>query len=360
MAGEMFGAPAGISARQQDDQLQTFRDLQAQEMAGNIRMQPSQLQINQVKAQEAQLDLNMRQQFAAQALADQGASGNSPADMAGQLDKFASTAFNAGMVDKGSQFAAKAAEIRSHTQTALSAAAMEQERKLTTAIKFADTTNRIFGNATDDATWNAANTSYEQIFGKPSPFAGMSYDPDLVKKIGYQSMEVKDRLTQQRDDAKEQSLELLRKNEQVERDAKVALDKARTNLVNVRANAIQKAGGGTKTTVGATRRIALEGLTNDWEDMSKSEAGAFADQISERAGQLLRENPALQGTEAVTRAYGEMKDADSFYGYTPRMSLRPTKTPQPLPASQDKLMKGQVYQTKRGAATWNGSAFEVK
>lgn len=327
---DMFGAPIGISQRTSDDDTHQFRNLQAQEMMGNIAVQPSQLQINQVKAQEAQLDLQMRQKFAAQAQVDQQVGqGRSMAD---QLDGFAQTAMNAGMVDKAAGFASKASEIRSHAATQASALAMEKERKLKTAIDMMDTSSRLFGNATDDATWNAANRAYPILTGQPSPFEGMSYDPTLAKHIGTQSLSAKDKLEIDLKQHQQDALADLRTQEQTKREADTKLATARTALVQARTTAIEKAGGAGKPSNATNRRMAMDMLVTDWDDIEKPEANRFADQISERATEMMKENPGLKGSEAVTRAYGELKDADAFYGFHPA-AKRPTRTT-PIPAQK--------------------------
>lgn len=343
---DMFGSPAGTVARTAMDSGEALHAAQTQETMGRVAMQPAQGRVEEVKAQEAEMELAMRRKFALQAAQRQGGGGQTPAagqtDLAGQLDGMAQTAMDAGLIDKAAGIAEKASQIRSHTATARSAQAMETERVFKTQIDRADATGKWFGNATDDVTWQAAERAYQGVYGKPSPWAGMSFDLDLAKRIGQQSMQVKDRLEQNLQQNAQDQLKELRANEQVEREQKIKLEKARTDLANTRRIALEKSGGGNAKDVSPVRRMALETLQNDWADMSKSEAGLFADQIAERSKELMKQSPGMKGSEAMTRAYGELKDSDALYGYTPN-TARPTKTT-PVPAQKSLAESyGQPY-----------------
>lgn len=343
---DMFGSPAGTVARTAMDSEQALHAAQTQEIMGKVAMQPAQGRVEEVKAQEAEMELAMRRKFAEQAAARQGGVGQTPTagqtDLAGQLDGMAQTAMDAGLIDKAAGIAEKASQIRSHTATANSAKAMEQERIYKTQIDRAEATGKWFGNATDDVTWQAAERAYQGVYGKPSPWAGMSYDPDLAKRIGQQSMQVKDRLEQQLQTNAQEQLRMLRENEQVEREKKNKLTDARVELTKTRTDALRKAGAAGPKDTSPVRRMALETLQNDWADMSKSEAGLFADQIAERSKELMKQSPGMKGSEAMTRAYGELKDSDALYGYTPN-TARPTKTT-PVPAQKSLAESyGQPY-----------------
>lgn len=363
---DMFGSPAGTVARTAMDSGEALHAAQTQETMGRVAMQPAQGRVEEVKAQEAEMELAMRRKFAEQAAARQGGGGQvgqTPAagqtDLAGQLDGMAQTAMDAGLIDKAAGFAEKASQIRSHTATARSAQAMETERVFKTQIDRADATGKWFGNATDDVTWQAAERAYQDVYKKPSPWAGMSYDPDLAKRIGQQSMQVKDRLEQQLQQNAQDQLKELRENEQVAREQDTKLKKARTDLANTRNLVLQKAGAAGPKDTSPVRRMALETLQNDWADMSKSEAGLFADQIAERSKELMKQSPGMKGSEAMTRAYGELKDSDALYGYTPN-TARPT--PHSPVAADEALAKsyGQPYDPSFNYMEEKGELFRQK
>lgn len=315
---ELWGPAAGISARRQEDAEIGLRDMQARNLMSDIAARPAETRYKTAAARRLEIENEQEERFAEASKDIQFEGG-----MADVLDQFALTAANAGQPTKAGEFAGKAAQIRAAQATQLSEQAQEQERRYKLAIEKADRVNQLFGMADSPESWEAANRIFEVISGQPSPYKDVPFTPEAAEKIGRQTLKFKDAMELRLKETQQQNLEQLRKRQADSLALRDKLTEQQISESKAREAKIKKEGGSEKPDLSTNRRMALNTIKTDWE-IEAAEAELLADQINERAAAMLRENPGLKGSEAVTRAYGEAKDAGAFEGLPPNPLKRGT------------------------------------
>lgn len=358
MAGEMFGAPEGISRFAQDQGTEALTRMRIGETAAI----PSRIRLTEAEAKQHELANQTQQRFneIMQSQAS-GTPGGQVLDMADRLDSLAATAANAGMIEKAGSIAKEASQIRMHQATQRSAESETRVRDLNFASKKLNIIGNVLSSARDQSSWDAVNRLIGVVSGQPSPYEGTPYSPELVKEFGDAVMSAKDRAelglraeTLASTKANHLSMDTERK---VHQDLMVQ----RTKESEARTARLKKAGTLTKPSVQRDAAYAKNLMTQDWQDLDPAEAKLFSQQIAERSAEIQAENPGIKASEAVTRAYEEHKSAGSFFGLTPndkRPSAREFNTPKPMPQDKKALVKDQVYNTPLGTGRWNGSTFD--
>lgn len=355
MADDLFGIASGVRSRQESDARVGLENAQTQLTLGEVAAQPDKQTEIQLKNRITQLDLEARRKFAA-AAANQPT--NDPADA---MDNFARVAISAGMPDKAGAFAKEASQIRENRAQTLSAQAMERERRMTIALNQAKAAGQLFGSATDQASWDSANKAWSVMFQQPSPYANTPFSPQLAAQVNDQAQTAHERVMAGIQKDRLESVNQIRAEEAKRWQVQEDLFRAQTEEAKARTKKLEKAGvtsPGSKPSAATDRRVALNLLTTDWADMEPSEAKLFADDIAERALEIQRDNPGLKNTEAVQRAYGEQKDAGTFFGYTENQKkpgAAEFNAAKPLPKEEKELTNNQVYSTSKGKARWNST-----
>jgi hypothetical protein len=148
-------------------------------------------QLQNASVMQLQQEQQRMAQLAQQQNATPGETQKSPAD---QLEDMASLAMKSGLTASGAKLATQAADIRLKQAQMTQAQAGAFNKQATAAKAELDTVDRLLQGVHDQASWDAANSLFSQISGKQSPFAGMEYNPHVVKSLQDSTLSLKDKL----------------------------------------------------------------------------------------------------------------------------------------------------------------------
>lgn len=144
-----------------------------------------------------------------------------------------------------------------------------------------------------------------------------------------------------------------------QREADVKLKEAQRRLADARAAHLNK--DGAAKTVAADRVLAEKSIRNDYPGITDEQAYIQSVNITERAKELMRSNPALDKPTAIARAYRELEKTDIFAPYRHARPLAGTSAnPIPVPSDAKTLVKGRLYVNEFGQiGKWTGRGFEL-
>jgi hypothetical protein len=246
------------------------------------------------------------------------------------LDQMAAMAAASGLPGQAADYAGKASTLRKNQQAI-------QHQQLTDAIKHLTIAADLTANVHDQESFDRANSEYEMATGEPSPFAGQKYSPELLENIHNSVTTGKDKALTAAAEARQQaSLAEVR-----EREARIPLLKAQTDLTESRDNAIRKNGG--KIPKSEDLRAVTDLITKDYAGAYLPEdARVLARPIAERAAELVQKQ-GLSKSVAANRAYQEAKAAGTFGGARPRAPGTGTfNKPIPIPMDGNKVDKSKM------------------
>lgn len=337
---DLFGAPAGVALAEEGQRAQQMHELSMAK--GETELAQAQIALS---TQQRMLQL----MSGAQAEGQQGG-GSSPFqtdDLAGNMDALAQMAMQSGMPEKAKDFAVAGSTLRKN-QIDLT------DKKLSSDIKEMTIMSSLLDGIEDQAGWQRAQAMYQIQTGKPSPWARVQYNPQLVDKLKMGIQTAKDRALTQAALAREKSTQ----SEMREREARIPLIKAQTRLAEERTTALKKTGAVTKIPKSGDLRAVTDLITKDYggsilpEDMR-----VLARPVAERMVDLMK-NQKLSQSEAAMRAYNEAKEEGAFGGVRPRSKMPGTvNRPMELPDDPKKLRPNMYY--NRGGKTFlfTGQAF---
>lgn len=242
--------------------------------------------------------------------------GTPAVNIADQMDRLATLAGQAGMVETASKLATKGSTVRKN-------ASIANKNALDSQIKDWNTASSLLGEAKDQDSWDLANDMYTFATGKKSPFSNRPYSPELVEQLQNGISSAKDKA--------------ITEYNRVHSDTSRAYQdvaQARVRLYNARASAIEKAGGTTAKEKSPELQAATDLINQDYRNVNPEEARNFGRQITERARDLMRQNPALTRLEATTKAYHEKRSSGAFGAYTPIARRQMKDTGYKLPNGQ--------------------------
>ena len=290
---DLFGAPLGDLAFREDARQQQLAQLSLAE--GSIKLQSAQLALNQQKRMLAAISSGDVQ--------------NAP-DMPSQMDRLAQVALSTGNPEQAREYAATASTLRKH-QAEIADAQISQQ------IKGLNFLGSLYQDVNDDATKRLADAYYQKVTGKPSPVAGMPYNPLVIEKLKTGVQSAKDRALTQ---AAQARVEATKQTEQ-EAKARIPLIKAQTREAQIRADKLSKEGASDKAPSENDLKVITDLMATDYGTSSKEQARALARPIAERMLQL-RKQGNLSQSEAAQRAYEEAKGKGDLAGIRPGSTTR--------------------------------------
>lgn len=284
MAG-MFGAPVGQSAAISD--MATLAQTQGQEIKNAAGMQALQ-----------------EQQRLAQIM--QGLSGKgTPVEM---MEEASTAALKAGLPSAGMDMAKGAAELRLRQQQMGHAAAQQRQQDMLTAKTQLTMAERLLGGVTDQASWESANRTFEQLTGEPSPFGRIPYDPATIAQLKSETLSMKDQLDLQ---IKQQNADT--RAAQAEgaasfRDFRRQNMEENTRIRRMQAERQAKAAG-SRADVGAPTKGELDRAADivrkAYPQLPDGEINDAAYAVASRARGVRKSNPGVDADEAFQRAMSE-------------------------------------------------------
>ena len=351
----MFGAPTGISAAEADIRAQQLHEMSMS--MGKVKLEEAQLQLT---GQKKMMDLMQQMQsgnspmapkasLSGQAL--QGLTGDSTDRMASNLDLMANLAMQSGMPEKAKDFAVSASTLRHNS-------AMIAKDHTSQVISELNLVGSLMDNVHDEASWRQANSMYEMQTGKKNPYSQLPYNPTVVEELRKGVMSAKDRALTDAAKAREKATEAVT----AERQARVPLIRAQTELARERTVALQKAGAVTKIPKAGDVKAITDLMIKDFgAAMLPEDARVLARPVAERMMDIIK-NQNLPQSQAAMKAYQEAKDAGDFGGIRPRVPTSGSAgKPLDLPASKDKLRTNMYYKGTgkyaRKTLLWTGAAF---
>lgn len=281
--------------------------------------------------------------------------GQAPDAMLGYMEDVATDAARAGDFKTAAEMAEKTNLIRERNAQISSALARKSAADVTAAINNVKLAGQLAQGVHDEASWKQANLEFQSSTGHPSPFANRPYSPDLVKRIQDQALTVKEKLDLHLKEQDEKSKEANRNSAMRKRALDEDLDhiaaketakqSARTNKSNPQVSPASK-----------DIKAAIDVIKSNFGekfDETDSSSRLKATDLVERARNIMRQNPALSGSEALQRAFTSQQ-ADGTYkkldtGSKSKATPGGTKgNPLPLPKTKAELQKGQWYSDGKG------------
>lgn len=335
---DLYGAPTGLLAAEQDRRAKQMHDLS---------MQKGELELSQAKMEMA------RQQKMLELMTQQGAKKRSTTsrvdDLASDMDSMAEIAIQAGMPEKAKDYAIAGSTLRKNQREMISS-------KLESDIKEMNMMSSLLQNVEDEQSWAQANAVFAMQTGRQSPWARLPYNPELIVKLQAGIQSNKDRALQ----AAAKAREAASRAQVQESGVRVDLIKAQTRLADARADKLKKTG---TTEPKATDLRAITDLIN--RDFSggilPEEARVLARPVAERMLELM-DRMNLSKSEAAERAYQEAKADGTFGGFRPTRQLSGSLS-RPLDMPKDKAkLKPNMYYKGTGAyegmtLLWTGTGF---
>lgn len=351
MPNAMFGAPIGISAAEADVRAQQLHELSMDK--GQVELEQAQLQLS---AQKQMLDLMKGlggpQPPAGVSLpgeAVQQFAGDQTEYLASTMDALSTMALKSGLPEQAKDYAVSGSALRKN-------ASEIQTAKINQSLKELNLIGSLMDNVHDEASWRQANAMYQMETGKPTPYARMPYNPQVVSELRDGISTAKDKALTAAAKAREQASQAAAK----ESEARVPLIRAQADLARQRTDNLRKAGATAKIPKASDVRAITDLLTKDY-GMAIEDARVLARPVAERMLDIMKQQNLSQ-SQAAAKAYQEAKAAGDFGGIRPRIQMSGSADrPLDLPPDKTKLKTNMYYKGKGAYAgkvlLWTGTAF---
>lgn len=326
MASLMFGTATGTQIAREDTRAQQLHDMQIKNMG--------------LEVEGKQLNINAQQKMA-QLMSQGGGAGDAPGevDLADSLDKLAEIAIKSGLPEKAASYAGKASTMRKNE-------AYVMGRQNAVMLKNLSLYSSMLEGVSDERTWKQANAMYAMETGGPSPFGAMPYDPQKVERLKMGVTTAKDRALTRAADARIKATNA----EIAERQARVPLIQAQTQLANDRDAALAKAG--TKPPKAGELKAITDLAEKDFggagDPARTAELRAMSRPVAERMLTLIQ-TQKLSQSEAAQRAYQEAKSTGQFGGLKQEKTKPGSVPKQPLELP---IVDGKVDRKKVQENLW--------
>lgn len=367
----MFGGPIGSRIAEEDYDAMRKHELEAQEMMGKIAMQPAHQRIWEAKASTDELALanerrfqDLMQGYLGAPAAGEGGPTRQP--IADRLEDIAGLAIGAGKIKTARELVAGAAQARMRnaigqramTQAELNAARADRENIVLL--------EGVLHDSNDEASFQKNRMAYTALTGRPDPFAGVPYHPDIISSLKNTALTTKQRLdTQLKQDELDRKIEsdadLARHRGVLERLRDEELKRRKQRDTYLQHNGGKSAGSPLKGDVDQALTIIKKDFPNQITDPTDLYNAAY--DVAGRAKAIQNANRAKDMPTAIHEAYAEARKAGDFQvtGSTPlgrkRVKYRGAgKTPataMALPADKN-LVEGRWYLHGQNPIYWAG------
>lgn len=289
-SGGMFGAPNGEIAA-------------ANEQATEARTQETQLNV-------AQKMRAMRQQQGTSTILQQLAQSNPNADPVDILHQASMEAFKAGYGESGEALAGKASALTEQGARSALAQGQAAEAHYKTAQAELSLAGQLLGNVTDQSSWDAANRMWEQMTGRPSPYAKQPYSPELASQLRTQALTLKDQMTVHMQQWREQQAAAAKQAQDQYRKRELEL-REQSNRIRAADLAARNKVGGKNADVGSPSKeetsAATDALMRAYPNLSDDQAADISYRVASIARGLRKSNPGLNASMAIQQAIMQLK-----------------------------------------------------
>lgn len=387
MADELWGVASGQRLAEHDV-------LARQEALGRIAIQPQRQRLLSAQAGTAELKLQQ-----AQTMMDElqrnpgifnpqqgGGPGGMPQSMSAPYFRMAEIAGRSGDVTTSRQlFAAGTQGMVREANAAHARSSMERDQ-LNMQLKRMGILEGILSGAKDQSSFDTGNALYFAQTGERSPYAGMTFSPEMVKPLTDSLISAKDRthnqILQSEYDSRAQNRDSMISHRDFLENHLLTMEEIARN----REQRLAKAGAGkplaAPTPAETQAALALvkgqmfpnlQGAKDDPSYLQTLETiNAGAKNVAAEAKAILRDNPALTWNQALQRALTESvkagdwqtvaagglfrsRDKTTFQG-----AGKSADTPLPLPANKQQMVPGKFYQNSKGqVGQWTGSGISL-
>jgi hypothetical protein len=365
------------------------------------RMLESQARVRTMNAQNEESAFKLEQLTKQQALADKaGALLNSiskndlktvddPQEVLGKITRMSQPLevvgdlyMRSGAPEQGMKFMQAASEIQKRESDIQKDALSAQQTRLENITKGAAAVSQYLGVAKNQSEWDYGIRQLRaQGIIEPElidQMAKQPYDPDVAEYFNQQAMSAGDRARLEMQagkdalQARDSAIRIAQGNQRMQIQKAQQKETARHNL------AMEKNSGSKSVTSGAPseadRKYAMNALkTTVFRDVDVEDSADFntaADYVASQAKDLVRNNKNMTWETAVQKtiiqgqqsgAFGVDPAKTTLWGMVERepakVKFQSPEAPVPMPKDKKQMKKGQVYDTSRGKARWNGTAF---
>lgn len=315
------------------------------------------------------------------------------------LDIVGNIYMKGGAPKKGMEFLKGSTEIRKKEQEMRSAEFTDQKNKLENILKVSDFVSRTIGTARNQSEWEYGKQQLKKAGVLPPEVVEQldqmqEFDPDVAAFFNEQALTAYQRASLDMTSANQQATQDLSQQRLQDQQQRTTIAKERLRLAEIAQNRADKGGKSAvapdekaiKSVSAVVTNEIFKGTAPKGEDKAAFDAGVQS--IAARALAMVKEDKALDWETAVNRAVVESQSEGDWEMYAGKkgpldflgieMGSEPAKTkfsslgrnPDtaiPLPSVSDddptvdkaKLKKGKFYITTKGAAKWNGTAWEI-
>lgn len=294
---------------------------------------------------------------------DGGIPGLIPDDAIGTLEQQAYDYAQAGMTKESDAALRASSQARRDNALIRKDYITEQRQTQAAHMKEVSVVARLLEGVGDESGWQSANQQYQMITGKKSPFAGLPFNKQLVDAVkkeamtAFQEAELKARKDSvdaraRSTNERKREFDISHSTSYLEKKAKIQQE-ARTSKSDAKLAPPQ-----------AEVKAALDTIEGRFRsiDTDSSEARDMARDLVDRAKTLMRNNPALSGSEARTRAMVAQEKEGVFNGIKARSAGGVADKALPLPdvkgltreQARAKLQPNKWYTDGKKPQFWDG------
>jgi len=387
---EMFGAPVGDVIGVQT----VGRGLANLQTLGEIAQQPAQLESRLLANEKLRTEMETNKKLAAlasnifnPAAGPQGTAGATPGSgpspsgrppsMADAWDRLAAQAAGAGSIEQARKLSETAALLRSRDASADARRASAAKSILDAQVTQADAQARLLGDVQSQDDWEQAAAIYQVQYGRPAPWAGVQFDPQLRDQFRNAAISVKDQAELQRKTEEDEARNRYRSGRLAQHERGLALQGARLAIIRAREERLAKTGGGKE--IAPPGRADVDYTTNllkkDFPELDITDRKEAAYDIASAARELIKRNPALTRASAIQQAITNAQQAGMFSTSSTKIDMlglewgkktkytgrgRTPETAVPVPSSASDRTVGMYYTSPTGqVAKWTGKGWEV-
>lgn len=289
-------------------------------------------------------------------------------------------AMEAGMPEYAKDLMKAGSEIAENQQQVLTSAATQRKTQLEAIQTGTEIVSSYLGTATSQAEWDYGVRKLREADVMPEDqvdkLAAAEWSPELSTFFGGMAAKYSERMNLKLREQEHNDLQTQRDIDNNRADSTQALQIVEAGERARHNRAIEKAGGGADTAVGATpdgiRKGAEASLRAKYPDLSGVARDDAVEAISGQVNLLLKQNKALDQDTAIQQVITEMNKNGAFKTVDPMFGAPDTSfdrgaagkgktaaNPLPTPKKSDAMRKGYYYNTPKGVLQWNGEGFIV-
>lgn len=287
-----------------------------------------------------------------------------------QMNYLAGAAAKAGAPQLAKDFMLRGVQIKTQEVRQATADRAARATEITNAMKHAELANKLYGGVESQQDLDKANLILSQVTGEEVPPQFQIYNPATIDFLRRASMNEFQRVKLEQAGDEAASRQADRRSRASYRALNYDIRRAaETRRTNAAADKAKLAGRDVGAPTKAEMEMAASMLSADKASMPADlvEAKNAAADIASRGRYLRKQNPALDATEAMQRAFIELKEsgafvttpASGFFGkpktsYARRGASAESAIELKSMPDASKLKEGNFYKAPGGTFQWKG------